>query len=170
MRRLDFISKAPNFFIFKEGANKTNLGGFLYMVYIIIILLLAILYFFDYFTNVKYQFNYTLVKENQNEDLFKNENMKNMFNAELNHIVCLGKDYPYENTNLSDNENFIIYDMKTKSVIEQNKPFKYNVNKLELEVLYRCNGTDCTIRDEDKINFIFSLFWVSRFFCRSSRP
>ena len=81
MRRLDFISKAPNFFIFKEGANKTNLGGFLYMVYIIIILLLAILYFFDYFTNVKYQFNYTLVKENQNEDLFKNENMKNMFNA-----------------------------------------------------------------------------------------
>ena len=45
MRKLDFISKPPNFSIFKEGANKTNLGGFLFVIYIAIILILAIVYF-----------------------------------------------------------------------------------------------------------------------------
>ena len=62
MRKLDFISKPPNFSIFKEGANKTNLGGFLFVIYIAIILILAIVYFYDYFANDKYQFNYTVVK------------------------------------------------------------------------------------------------------------
>ena len=48
MRKLDFISKSPNFYIFKESANKTNLGGVLFLVHIIIIVLLAIVYFYDY--------------------------------------------------------------------------------------------------------------------------
>ena len=61
MRKLDFISKSPNFYIFKESANKTNLGGVLFLVHIIIIVLLAIVYFYDYFKNEKYTFSYTLV-------------------------------------------------------------------------------------------------------------
>ena len=154
MRRLDFISKAPNFSIFKEGANKTNLGGFLYMVYIIIILLLAIVYFYDYFTNEKYQFNYTLVKGTK-YDIFKNEEMKNMSKTELNYIVCLGKDNPNPNKNIINNPNFIIVDMNKMHtgdfIIEQDSTFKGNVSNLQLAVLYKCNGKNCTIREEDKI-------------------
>ena len=154
MRRLDFISKAPNFSIFKEGANKTNLGGFLYMVYIIIILLLAIVYFYDYFTNEKYQFNYTLVKGTK-YDIFKNEEMKNMSKTELNYIVGLGKDNPNPNENIINNPNFIIVDMNKMHtgdfIIEQDSTFKGNVSNLQLAVLYKCNGKNCTIREEDKI-------------------
>ena len=154
MRRLDFISKAPNFSIFKEGANKTNLGGFLYMVYIIIILLLAIVYFYDYFTNEKYQFNYTLVKGTK-YDIFKNEEMKNMSKTELNYIVWLGKDNPNPNENIINNPNFIIVDMNKMHtgdfIIEQDSTFKGNVSNLQLAVLYKCNGKNCTIREEDKI-------------------
>ena len=64
MRRLDFISASPQINIFKEGANKTNLGGTLYFIYIIVLIILAIIYLFDYVSNDKYEFNYSLVKGN----------------------------------------------------------------------------------------------------------
>ena len=35
--------------------------------------------------------------------------------------------------------------------IKQGEPFQNNVRDLELAVLYRCNGTNCTIREDDKI-------------------
>ncbi len=82
MRRLDFISKAPNFFIFKEGANKTNLGGTLFFIYIIILALLAIVYLFNYFSHDKYEFNYTLIKKSQNDNNFlEKEEQKSMLNT-----------------------------------------------------------------------------------------
>ena len=162
MRRLDFISKAPNFSIFKEGANKTNLGGFLYMVYIIIILLLAIVYFYDYFTNEKYQFNYTLVKTKMGEYLYENDEMSSILNADINYMLWLGKDDADPYKNISDNKNFLIVDIKKmynnqvignedKCIIKQGEPFKYNVRHLEFGVLYRCDGSNCTIREDDKI-------------------
>ena len=148
MRRLDFISKAPNFSIFKEGANKTNLGGVLFMIYIIIIFLLAIVYFFDYFTNDKYQFNYSLVKGDENNNTF----LKNMEKIELNYTVYLSVDKNI----LFNNKNFIIIDLnkfpnEDGFIINQLIPFNYSVKDLKLGVLYRCNGNNCTIRDEDKI-------------------
>jgi len=148
MRRLDFISKAPNFSIFKEGANKTNLGGVLFMIYIIIIFLLAIVYFFDYFTNDKYQFNYSLVKGDGNNNTF----LKNMEKIELNYTVYLSVDQNI----LFNNKNFIVIDLnkfpnEDGFIINQDKPFIYSVKDLKLGVLYRCDGNNCTIRDKDKI-------------------
>ena len=166
MRRLDFISKAPNFSIFKEGANKTNLGGFLCVVYIIIILLLAIVYFYDYFTNDKYQFNYTLVKASLNsKSLDKNEEMSSIINTDKNYVAWLGKDNPdpfNPSNTMIKNKNFIIVDINKidnpvignddECVIKPFTEFKYKVNDLQIGVLYRCNLDDCTIRYEDKIH------------------
>ena len=64
MRILDFISGSPQLAIFREGANKTNLGGVLFLTYIVVLILLAILYFFDFFKNERYTFDYTFVKLN----------------------------------------------------------------------------------------------------------
>jgi len=176
MRRLDFISKAPNFSIFKEGANKTNLGGFLYMVYIIIILLLAIVYFYDYFTNEKYQFNYTLVKAGVGEKLYENGGVSSILNADINYMFWLGKDDANPYKNISDNKNFVIVDIKKmynnqvignedKCIIKQGEPFKYNVRGLEFGVLYRCDGSNCTIREDDKIKITsYYLFFAYKGF------
>lgn len=43
MRVLDFMSGAPKLAIFREGANKTTLGGALFLIYIIILLILFII-------------------------------------------------------------------------------------------------------------------------------
>ena len=172
MRRLDFISKAPNFSIFKEDANKTNLGGFLFMVYIIIILLLALVYFYDYVTNDKYQFNYSIVKGYKDID----QELKKMENVRLNAKVSLVKDYPYKKYEYLS-EDFIIVDFgklrqnhgvinssstsnDDECIITQDKNYEYNVNGAQLGVLYRCNKTDCAIRDKDKIKLTsYTLFF-----------
>ena len=63
MRKLDFISRSPNLSIFRNGSNKTNLGGALYFIYILILIFLAIIYIFNYIAQEKYEFNYNLVKQ-----------------------------------------------------------------------------------------------------------
>ena len=55
MRKLDFVSVAPQFTIFKKGANKTNFGGVIFLIYIIILLILALIYLFDYFEKDRYE-------------------------------------------------------------------------------------------------------------------
>ena len=91
MRRLDFISQSPQLSIFKEDANKTNLGGVLYLIYIIVLLLLAIIYFFDYFSNEKYEYNYTFVKRTLDNEL-EDEDMKSALHYDLDCWFVLGKD------------------------------------------------------------------------------
>ena len=161
MRKLDFISKPPNFSIFKEGANKTNLGGFLFLVYIIIIVLLAIVYFYVYFTNEKYLFDYSLVKiKYGDKNISKNNEIESKLYTEINYKVYLTKENPDPNEGKFNDSNFVILNVKKlietfgnedECVIKQGEPFQNNVRDLELAVLYRCDGTNCTIRKEDKI-------------------
>jgi hypothetical protein len=80
MRKLDFISGSPQLAIFNEGANKTNLGGVLYLIYLIVFLLLAIIYIFDFIKKERYEFDYTLYKTlNAENPLSKDKS--NEFNA-----------------------------------------------------------------------------------------
>ena len=179
MRRIDFISQGPQLSIFKEDANKTNLGGFLYLVYIIVLILLAIIYLFDYFSNEKYEFDYTLVKGMLDEEI-DDEDMKSALNYDLDCFFVLGKDGPDMRTNnISNNDNFVLVDVSLLSkelgskdrdqngytvinknvyiedyIIKQgdNNIYTKNTGDFALGVLYRCNGSDCNIREEDKIN------------------
>ena len=172
MKTLDFISKSPNFYIFKEGANKTHLGGFLFLVYIIIIVLLAIVYFYDYFSNNKYKFTYSLDQINDDSFFLKNERIQSMISKEYNISATLAKDTP--NELLINNNNFIVVDFdkltrkvraekksilnstedsnNDECIIKQYEPFKHNIKNLQLGVLYRCDKDNCDIRSDDKIN------------------
>ena len=128
MKTLDFISKSPNFYIFKEGANKTHLGGFLFLVYIIIIVLLAIVYFYDYFSNNKYKFTYSLDQINNETSFFENEQIQSMISKEYNIIAYLAKDGP--NNLLIDNNNFIVvdfYKLNRKIKLEKKSKIMMNV-------------------------------------------
>ena len=94
MKSLDFISKSPKLSIFREGSNKTTLGGVLYWIYIIILILLAVVYILNYFSQEKYIFNYTLVKHSLGKymELGENEEKLAKFNANLDYQFFLGKD------------------------------------------------------------------------------
>ena len=59
MNKLDFLSGSPNTLIFEKNSNKTNFGGVLTMIYLIILLIIIITYMVDYAVNPKYSFMYT---------------------------------------------------------------------------------------------------------------
>ena len=148
MRKLDFISGAPQLSIFKEGSNQTNLGGILYFIYLIILILLAIIYFADYFGNDKYEFNYTLVKESY-EKIEESKSQKNEhLNYDIEFMFKLGIDN--ESTPL-ESENFIIWDCNKEEIIREGETKTINTENFQIAVMYICDGKNCTIREEDKI-------------------
>jgi len=188
MRRLDFISGSPQLNIFKEGANKTNLGGTLYLIYILVLILLAIVYLFDYFSNEKYDFNYNIVKTDfKDKKLEKDKEMNSMLNTNLEFSFMLSIDDPNPERGIYNN-NFIIIDSgklydKLMSgvqrdddgwfvlnsdenentddcILKQEDPHTLNTGDLHLAVLYRCNGLDCSIREEDKVKESSYYFFV----------
>ena len=58
MNSIDFLSGAPNIFIFQKESLKTNFGGVLFLIYIIIIImiLISLTYILDYALNEKYAY------------------------------------------------------------------------------------------------------------------
>jgi len=178
MLYIDFISVAPHLCIFKAGANKTNLGGVLFLIYIILLIFFAIIYFYDYFTKENYSYNYTLVKNNTKIEKQANE----MIQKNFDFYFHLTKDDINWSIDLSD--NFLIIDFnkllekietgedydeeddftiintsknsKEECIIKQDDKYSRNLDKFHIIVLYKCNGTsetDCFIRDEDKIEY-----------------
>ena len=51
---LDFLSGTPSTFIFKKNKNKTDFGGVLFLIYMIIMALITLTYIYDYLMNDKY--------------------------------------------------------------------------------------------------------------------
>ena len=106
MKKIDFISGTTKISLFREGANKTNLGGTLFFIYIIILALLAIVYLFNYFSHDKYEFNYTLIKKsNKDNNFLEKEEQKSMLNTEMEYFFLLFKD-----DYIQVNNDFLIID------------------------------------------------------------
>ena len=58
MHKFDLISGAPKTFIFERKSNKTNLGGFFTIVFIVIIIMIMNGYLYEFFANPKFRFTY----------------------------------------------------------------------------------------------------------------
>ena len=56
MNFLDFLNDSPKIFIFQKKANKTNFGGVLFLIYIIIMIFISLMYVLEYIKNEKYTF------------------------------------------------------------------------------------------------------------------
>ena len=84
MHPLDVISNSPNLYILQKTSNKTNFGGFLFLIYLVIIIIIWVYYIIDYSKNDKYiiqsfsHFNFKTAE--QNEELKKDE----LFNPYIN--------------------------------------------------------------------------------------
>lgn len=174
MRRLDFISVAPRLSIFKAGANKTKFGGILFLIYILILLLLAIIYIFDYSSKENYSFESSVV-QNDSKTLYNEEVLNTTVNQNFDFIYYLSKDNRDERFTeyLDDNDNFILVNLnKLNNIIDREKdknltdgftiigPNAECIMKKSQTitqhlgpwmVFYRCKGSDCTIEDKDKI-------------------
>ena len=140
MHGLDFISDSPKTYIFHKGSNKTNLGGILGLVYIIIFILISVAYILEYILNEKYEFSYfykTLTKEEQDK---KRE--------EANQNIGFQFELEYEDETPLD-DTYEIWDLK-RNKIERNALYNKRINDLSIIVVKKCDNNQCNFEDHDK--------------------
>ena len=140
MRKIDFLSNPPKTFIFQKSSNKTAFGGFLTIIYLLIILIIAFTYIYNFVVNDKYIISY--INYNMPESSTKEYNSKN--NPALNFKFDLRD---MNHTPLSD--NYLLFDMKKMSILNRDTVYKYNVSDLDISVIYHCSDWNCSLRPED---------------------
>ena len=90
MNSLDFLSKSPNALIFGQKSSKTNLGGVLTLIYLVIVLIIVVAYLFDYGVNSKYSVLYIseneFISEKETYERFEDENL----NPEISFNLIFG--------------------------------------------------------------------------------
>ena len=144
MHPLDIISSSPNLYLFQKEKIKTNFGGFLFFVYMIVILLILIYYIVDYFQNPKYtlqsftHFNFKTKEEKEERDnnTLYNPNIK--FNITLSSYNEINR----EETDIST--GFLLYNWKTKQTLDLNYEFNHNISNFCFLVVFECNDSNCT--------------------------
>ena len=67
LHRLDFFSNSPKNFIFQNTSNKTNLGGVLTLIYIILFIGIIAYYIIDYKLKEDYSVEYSYYEEVLND-------------------------------------------------------------------------------------------------------
>ena len=136
MHYLDFFSESPKTYIFQKAANKTKFGGFLFLIYIIIMSFISIAYILDYAYNDKYtveysrHYNYTQNTQHAHLDPTIDIDISFKFRI-LNH----------ERDELPEENFAIIY---REAPIKQNEFIKSKLHDLyNLRIYYKCEDKNC---------------------------
>ena len=156
MHSFDFISQSPQVFIFEKSANKTNLGGIFSFIYILIVIVISLLYLFDYISNDKYNVEYSSFFDELTKDEMDKLNEDDIFNPKILFKFQL-YDY-YKKKKLSN--NFEIINLNDASYSLRDEIFlKARDSKINIGIFYYCeNGTEnCDLKEEEKTDFNFYL-------------
>ena len=154
MNCFDFISTPPNLFVFQKSSNKTNLGGFLFIFYLLICITISVFYFYDYLTNDKYTVSYKYMNDavdEEDEEIYLNNTN---YNPEIEFAFDMSN-YFYENIS----GRFLLFDYNEEKFIGRNQFYKRKISDLFLGIYYICY-TDCKIDLKDLTLFnYYLLIW-----------
>ena len=132
--KLDFLNSPPQMYFLGQRINKTLIGGFLFIIYIIIMMCVSTFYILDYSINDRYDIRFSLHKNftANKEELNKIEE----FNPHLNFSIDMRK----LSNNLSDlnlSNQFLILDSNW-SIIERNKIITRTPKDMNMIIVYVC--------------------------------
>ena len=158
MKSLDFLAESPNIFIFNEKSNKTKFGGFLFLIFIFVMIIISIIFILDYALNPKYEIEYLLIKNltynpldekyfEELQELYKDSyiNPKIKFNIEFLDMKLNNASERYQILIREGGKNF------TK--IERNTWFYKKVSEMYFLIIYNCsdlNSSNCEITENDQ--------------------
>ena len=141
MHPLDIISESPNLFIFQKESNKTNFGGFLFLIYLIIIILICIYYIIDYIEGDKYvvqSFSHFNIRSAEDEEVTRrNENIN------YNPNITFKLDIRNIHDKLLD-DKIKLYNLRNNSFLNRNTTFKERVSYLYFYIVYECENINCS--------------------------
>jgi hypothetical protein len=159
MHPLDFISQSPHLFIFNREANKTNFGGLLFIIYIVICLGIFLYYLLNYIENNKYEIQYTL---NYNQTLYEDRHAI-LQNDSLNPTMYIDI-LLHNGRGKYFNETFIIADLNDLRNWKYSDYYyiKEKANNIHIGIFYFCHDINCTLKEEDLEDYHFlTLFYRS---------
>ena len=147
-----------NFLFFKKKTNETNLGGLLFIIYLIITLYIIFVYLFDYFYDL-YNNNIYDIKSSRVESVVDYEKEKSS-DDKINPERELSFEF-YNNNFDKLSNNFKIFNSSNNQEIERNKVIKKRVSDINLEIRYYCEDKNCSLRENDKFNehLFFSIYY-----------
>ena len=171
MKAIDFLNSSPHYFIFQKESNKTNFGGILFLIFLILMFFISLLYILDYALNEKYEIeNYTVdTYEKIDYSQLDKLDFSPEINQEVSFIIKVVFNY-YEGFYIDKNElidNFFLqygenyykgyfcplyecHNNRGDSFIifniTKNKIFEKDSNHVEMEIklFYKCNDTNCS--------------------------
>ena len=156
MKKIDFLSGAPRTFIFQKYSNKTSFGGFLTLIYLIILFLLAFVYIYNFEINNKYIISYG----NYQKSIDKEEEYIN--DPNYNPTLFFKFDVvDFNRAPLSD--NYVLLDYYTGNLIERNKLYEFNVSNIRIVVLYNCSDYQCSIKNKDLYSYNNSICYYFQY-------
>jgi hypothetical protein len=134
MRRIDFISQGPQLSIFKEDANKTNLGGVLTFFYAIIVILIIVSYLYDFYHNASYEYSYFYKNINKKD----REGLKEKYN--LNPITNFTIEVRDSNNTLVNDKFIFSIFQNGPNLIDFNGTISTKVDEYATVLFYKCSN------------------------------
>ena len=168
MRNFDFLSETPRIFIFSKKTNKTNFGGILFLIYIIIMIFISLLYILDYAFNDKYSVEcLTIYNHTDSKSIIDQMNADEELNPYLNATI-----YIHYNSKWVGVYPFAIHDRY--KFLEKEKDVKFSfqmyelrekVSYMEFTIVYKCrNDSNCSSFKKNYA-YLYEVFEFSFRFC-----
>ena len=143
MHPLDILSDSPNLYILQKKSNKTNFGGILFFIYLILIMLVLTTYIIDYIQNDKYiieSFNHFNIKTEEEK---RERSEMELFNPYINFSLYLKIELNKTIYNFNPN-NIKLYDNKAELNISQNSVFLKRISDFQVIIFYECIEENCS--------------------------
>lgn len=159
MKNIDFFSEPPKIFIFQKKTNQNTFGGFLFIFYMIIMLIISSIYIFDYILNSKYSIEYSLYKNTTGLEMKKRVPCRNdLVHSDINPIVNISFELYYsdENDNRTLSERFQIIDDKGNR-IKRGTFIQRKVTDILIDIIYLCDDRDCALNENDTTKYNYCL-------------
>ena len=153
MRKFDILSQSPTNYIFQKESNKTTFGGFLSILFILIIALIFLMYRFQFWFHFLYWERYEITSYVSQEKTLK-ENQRDKFTQSIYYNPSLLLNFSLSNSNddtLSD--RFIFFDYRKKKYFKSGEIIERRVSEIGFFILYKCNNTNETNCEVDEKDF-----------------
>ena len=97
LNSFDFLSSSPQNFIFQKTTNRTNFGGFLSFIYLLLFLTITGFYLISYYNeddfSIQYLYISKILKPEEKLKLYQDERYNPYFNFYFNFSSLLGKEF-----------------------------------------------------------------------------
>ena len=173
MKKLDFLSEFPRTFIFEKKVNKTNFGGILFLIYVIIMIIISLSYILDFYLNDKFEIEYSSINPQASSSQRKELDANPDYNPTMQFKLFVSGKI------LNDNFKIIIFKNNEKGEIEDmileehfllgkslSLTFNSSVSNLKIRLVYFCeNDESCRINEEkyginENTSFFFTFITI----------